>query len=258
MCHRENANSIPAIFWMMYEALQRPALLTQVLDTIAASQTIRIQSSSAVVDVERLSSVPILLSMYSETLRVYTSLFSMRSALHGDFKIGPYTIPQGKLIAVDSSVSAMDSRVWNSRAKESEKDEDQSVEQWWAERFLVKSRDPPSGPFCSPESDAVAAGRTDYPLVPFGNKRYSTEGLAGAWTPYGGGARQCPGRNFAKQEIIVGFGLIFSMLEIELHEPSTQGSVKPNMKYYGLGTLPPKYKVPFHIRWKTQEIVAKV
>jgi len=67
------------------------------------------------------------------------------------------------------------------------------------------------------------------------DRRFTTEGLAGAWTPYGGGSRQCPGRNFAKQEIILGFALMLSMFEIGLTSTRKSGAVEPDMEYHGAG-----------------------
>lgn len=74
------------------------------------------------------------------------------------------------------------------------------------------------------------------------------DGLAASWLPFGGGSRQCPGRNFARQGLIVSFALMFSMLYIELQGSGSKGSRKPDMKDYGLGTLPHKGKVPSRIR----------
>lgn len=71
------------------------------------------------------------------------------------------------------------------------------------------------------------------------------EGLSGAWLPFGGGLRQCPGRTFAKREIILSFAVMASTFDLELLEA---GPVVPDMKYYGLGTFPPMGKVPFKIR----------
>ena len=231
----------------MYEALQRPTLLVQALDDIAASRSLSLLLGNPSVDVETLCRVPILQSMYAETLRLYTSLFSLRSAIHGNFELGNHTIPQGELIAVDSRVSAMDKRVWNTGAIDDE-EEPHPLDQWWAERFLVNPNDPNSGPVRPQASKARAPADVSPSCLGHDYRRFTTEGLAGAWTPYGGGPRQCPGRNFAKQEIIVAFVLIFSTLEIELLDAKCKGPVEPNLKYYGLGTLPPKGNVPFRMR----------
>ena len=231
----------------MYETLQRPTVLVQALDEVATSRSLSFPPSNPSVNVETLCRVPILQSMYAETLRLYISLFSLRSAIHGNFKFGNHTIPQGELIAVDSRVSAMDQRIWSTGAIDSSEEPPHPLEQWWAERFLVSPDDPSSGPV----RPQASQGRPPAEPVSFspghGHLRFTTEGLAGAWTPYGGGPRQCPGRNFAKQEIIVAFVLIFSMLEIELLDTKP---VKPNLKYYGLGTLPPRGKIPFRMRKK--------
>ena len=244
--NRENANSIPAVFWMMYEAIQQPALLGQALDEIATYQSLSLLPRNPSVNVETLCRVPILQSMYAETLRLYTSLFSLGSAIHGNFKLGNHTILQGQLIAVDSRVSAMDNRVWNTGASDG-KEEPYPLDLWWAERFLVNPNDPNGGPVrphASKDPDPAS------PQLGDDRRRFTTEDLAGAWTPYGGGPRQCPGRTFAKQEIIVAFALVFSTLEIELLDATSKGPVKPNMKYYGLGTLPPEAKVPLRMRKK--------
>ncbi|KAI4194054.1 MAG: hypothetical protein LQ350_008000 [Teloschistes chrysophthalmus] len=243
----ENANSIPAIFWMVYETLKQPTQLSQALLEIKDSQPGCFHHANPSLDVESVCNVPILQSMYAETLRLYTSLFSLRSAIHRDFTLDGFTIPKNELIAVDSRVTAMDKSIWNTRADEGEEEGPLPLDQFWAERFLVYPKDPASGPLrgglsnhqASPTSSAHTESNTP---------RFTTEGLAGAWTPYGGGSRQCPGRNFAKQEIIVAFALLLSEFEIELVDADKRETVEPDMKYYGLGTLPPKTKTPFRIR----------
>lgn len=62
------------------------------------------------------------------------------------------------------------------------------------------------------------------------------------------GNRAWPGRNLAEQEIIKGFSLVLSMLDIELIAPDEGGIRKPNLAYYGLGTPTPKGKLPFRVR----------
>ena len=79
---------------------------------------------------------------------------------------------------------------------------------------------------------------------------FTIDGLAGG-LPFGVGNRQCPGRNFAKIEIIIGFAILFSMPEIELLDSMRLGHEQPDLKFYGLGTLPPKRKVPLMTRKRT-------
>lgn len=207
--------------------------------------------------------MPLLQSAYAETLRVYTSLFALRSAAHQDFHLGAFRIPKDELIAVDSRVAAMNRHVWNTGATSEEKPEGaHPLDRFWAERFLVYPHDPTSGPLRfgnnnpSIRAGAPKAASTVSPSLSndkdngTGNgPHFTMDGLAGAWLPFGGGSRQCPGRNFAKQEIILSFAVVFSMLEIELRDGSgSVGARRPDMKYYGLGTLPPKGKVPFRMR----------
>jgi cytochrome P450 len=252
--HRENANSIPAVFWMIVEAVQRPDLLSQALGEVLTSQSWSQLSTNSSMDIESLCNMPILQSMYAETLRLYTSLFALRSAPHGDFNLGNFTIPKDELIAVDTRVGAMNRSIWNVGDAQSP----HPIDQFWAERFLVYPDDPKSGPLrfnsSKPKAFAPPAEAFD-PSHPNNNGKgpqFTMDGLSGAWFPFGGGTRQCPGRNFAKQEIILSFALMFSKLDIELLGDADSAvnvrARKPNMKYYGLGTLPPRGKVPFRIR----------
>lgn len=54
----------------------------------------------------------------------------------------------------------------------------------------------------------------------------------------------CPGRHFAKVEIIVTFAMMCTMFDIEL----IGGLPAPNMKEVGWGTLPTSGKTPCRIR----------
>ncbi|KAL9012222.1 MAG: hypothetical protein Q9173_003000 [Seirophora scorigena] len=242
----ENANSILAIFWMIYEALQRPQLLSQALEEIITSQSWTGLHPSPTINTEALCNMPVLQPMYAETLRLYTSLFALRSAAHGDLNINSFTIPRDELIAVDSRVCAVDSDTWNTGSKE-KAGAYHALNQFWAERFLVHPGDPHSGPLRFSHSGKKIA-RPESSNDPGKGPQFLMDGLAGAWILFGGGNRQCPGRNFAKQEIIIGFTLVLSMLDLELSSPDKDGIRKPNLRYYGLGTLPPKGKVPFRVR----------
>ena len=235
---------------MIYEAIQRPSLLTRALEEVVVSQSWATLKHNPIVNVEPLCNMPILQSMYAETLRLYTSLFALRSAPHGDLDICNYKIPKDELLAADSRVAAMDSTFWNTGAATPTDGGLHPVNKFWAERFVEYPDDPTSGPIrlnpSKPKSPRLETSSAENKKGP----HFSLDGLAGAWLPYGGGNRQCPGRNFAKQEIILGFSIVFSMLDVELLD--SDRLVKPDMKYYGLGTLPPKGKVPFRIRKRVE------
>lgn len=244
----ENANSIPAVFWMMYEALQQQSLLSQALEEIITSQGWSSLNNNPTIKVKSLCDMPLLQSMYAETLRLYTSLFTLRSSPHGSLDVGNLTIPQDELLAVDSRVSAMDSSIWNTGSAKPGYEGPHTLNHFWAERFLVLPEDTSSGPLRFRHSRPKSTHRESTSHLHKKNAHFSMDGLGGAWLPFGGGNRQCPGQQFAKQEIILGFAIMFSMLDIELLDLNGAGLRKPDMKFYGLGTLPPKGKVPFRIR----------
>jgi len=75
--------------------------------------------------------------------------------------------------------------------------------------------------------------------------RFSLEGLAASWIPYGGGVRLCPGRHFAKQEMLVSAAVRLAAYEVELR-PGEKYEVDKD--YYGFGAMPPKGKIAARIR----------
>ena len=270
----ENANSIPAVFWAIVEVLRQPHLLSGTLSEISCMDPSSISTplTASPSAIESLCSKPYLQSIYAETLRLYTSLFALRSVSHEDMLIGKWRIPKGKLIAVDSRVAHMNRGVWNTGSGTSiatnEHDTDEGscpLSKFWAERFLEFPNDPSSGPLSprfrgskarstfSPPSQSSSAS----PVHPSSAKtsndpHFTMEGLSGAWLPFGGGSRQCPGKNFAKMEIIISVAEILKTFEIELTADEGSTYAVPDMKYYGLGTFPPKGKVPAKIRRRTK------
>lgn len=81
---------------------------------------------------------------------------------------------------------------------------------------------------------------------------FSLEGVAGCWLPFGGGQRMCPGRHFAKSEMLGTFAMLLSDYDLELS--GDMDGIRPDMRWYPTGTLPPMGKVPFRIRRKTDDI----
>ena len=203
-------------------------------------------------DIDSLCSKPLLQSIYAETLRLYTSLFTLRSSVHEDFRLGDWKIPVDSMVAVDSRVAHMDETLWNTGPTERDR-ESHPLTKFWAARFVQFGDDPMSGPLRPGARHEKHRPVASDPESRIAEGHFTMEGMSGGWLPFGGGSRQCPGRNFAKQEIIFGFAILTTMFEIELLNEEKRCRVLPDMNYYGLGTFAPKVKVPFKIRRRSEE-----
>ena len=170
-------------------------------------------------DIAKLTQRPLLQSICSEILRLYVAAFIPRGSAHEDFVVADnYKIPKGQLIAVDSYTAHRDTDVWNTgRIPDSH-----PLDTFWAERFLIYPDDPKSGPLRKRTVSSSATGTIEqvaekHPSEAKSDKpRFSTEGRTHSWIPYSGGVRHCPGRHFAKREIIVTAAMLVSAFEIEL------------------------------------------
>ncbi len=140
----------------------------------------------------------------------------------------------------------MNPNVWNAGTPE----KPHPLHTFWADRFLIYPNDPTSGPLRKELADEQGNRYCDHALAEKSSEegpRFSMEGVAGGWIPYGGGQRMCPGRHFAKQEIIGTLAMLLTHYDIELRMP--KNSVPEcDMGYFPFGGLPPTIKIPFRMR----------
>ena len=191
-------------------------------------------------ETDKLCNQPLLQSVYAETLRLYSAIFTLRSAQYGDFAAGGWIYTQNSSIVLSSYSAHMDKEAWHTGHGASH-----PVEEFWAERFLIypgsaSKKQQPDRSRTFPNTNSEASETTAAPI-------FSLKGKEDSWMPYGGGKNICPGRHFAKQEILLTVAILLARFDLELC--ARKGSpLKPDMKYFGLGTLPPKGRVPFRIR----------
>lgn len=107
------------------------------------------------------------------------------------------------------------------------------LEEFWAYRFLEPSD-----------------GNEDFTAPPRDAARFSLHGLEGCWLPFGGGQRMCPGRHFAKNEILGTFALLFTRYDLQLIDSNQAKVVKPDHRRVLLVGLPPSSKVSVRLRAK--------
>ena len=167
---------------------------------------------------------------------------------------------------MSSRTAALNPSVWNAGTATDR----HPLDMFWAERFLVYPNDLTSGPLrdgkchadkatnlSQPQTDIVQRGESpscssyDSPTGERPLPKFSMDALSGAWIPYGGGQRMCPGRHFAKLEIIGTFALLIDKYDIELTMPK-EWQPEMDMRYFPLGGLPIKGGVRFKIRRSQQ------
>ncbi|KAI4227187.1 MAG: hypothetical protein LQ349_006761 [Xanthoria aureola] len=215
-----NGNSIPTSFWMIAEVVRDADLLRQVRAAVA--KYVRVSEHEGLdFDYERLCNDPLLQSVYAETLRLHVASFLFRGSDRKDFDLNGWRIPRDAPILVSGHDAQMDPDVWTPKDKPHRR----PVHQFWPERFLVRP---------TAQSKGMAPD-------------FSFKGLGNSWLPYGGGNRMCPGRHFAKQEMVSSLAMMLTLFDIEMVNP--KGKIPENdLVGYGFGALWPKQPMPVRLR----------
>jgi cytochrome P450 len=231
-----NANAIPAATWFLLELLFDPALEARIRKEFSSALIAPANPSHVpVFDINKLCSGPLCQSIYAETLRIRVQVTVQRIAVQ-DINFCGWAIKKDSLISIGSNNEAMDKRIWNTGSDA----DPHSLGEFWADRFLIYPNDPTSGPLKPREAVDIPEKVDDK-----GEPRFSLEGLANSWIPFSGAPRLCPGRHFAKQEMISAAAIMLAAFEIEL---KTKQKPENDKTYFGFGTLPPKGKIPCRIR----------
>lgn len=224
--NRLNANVLPCIFWYVVEAIRRPELLTRLL----ADVTTATSDETGKIDIQKLGNQALTQSMHAEILRLYIAIFTLRHGEVGPVSFGGYKLKPEDLAVIYSRTGALDDKAWarSGRAPKT------PLEQFDAERFLVDHDN------LLVENSCESANK---------DLEFSMSGLSGIWLPFGGGDRMCPGRHYAKTEMMITLALLFNKFDVELMMADTS-KVQPNMGFAPFGSLPPTCALPFRIRRK--------
>ena len=178
-----SSNAIPAAGWMLMHILNPegdPTLLGRVMDELETAQR-----SDGSLDIPSLIGLPLLQSMFQEVLRLYVDVLVTRE-LKEDLTL---PVDDGKrhmlfqkdtLVMAPSWLGHRDEALWVNPP----------CNQFFAERFLTK--DPKTG-----------------------KDIFSTAGTGGKLFPFGGGKTICPGRVFAKQEVLASVAMVLLSLELD-------------------------------------------
>ncbi|MCJ1468680.1 hypothetical protein MMC07_007309 [Pseudocyphellaria aurata] len=196
----------------------------------------------------QLGNNPLLQSLFAETTRLRVANVLPRIPTGGDYQLGEWSIPKGSILALSACTGAMNKDVWNAGTAE----EPHPLEDFWDERFLIYPDKPNSGPL---RKQRGAFGAEKQPLATHSSTQgkssseptFSLSGLGGAYIPFGGGSGICPGRHFARQEVVITLSILALQFDVELHVRKGW-TPKMDHAFFRMGSLPPADKIPFRIR----------
>ena len=178
-----SSNAIPAAGWMLLHILNPEGdttLLNRVMEELK-----RVERDDGSLDVPTLIALPLLQSVFNEVLRLYVDVLVTRE-LKADLTL---PLDDGKRRAFLQKNSVVMAPSWLGH-----RDEtlwvDPPCNQFYAERFLKS--DPKNG-----------------------QQLFTTSGTNGKFFPFGGGKTICPGRVFAKQEVLASVATTLLSFDIE-------------------------------------------
>jgi cytochrome P450 len=149
-------------------------------DEILTAVTSMKQHGKISFDLPKLLSLPLLSSVFTETLRLRMSTTPTRQ-LRTDLEVDGYLLKAGNCVMLPSWLAHTDTK-WST--------EEHPATSFWAERFL--------------QSDHGGGGSAT-----------SSQPKPGSYFPFGGGSSMCPGRFFAKQEILTAVAIM--ILKFDIH-----------------------------------------
>lgn len=278
-------NAVPCTFWAVIHVCRDPTLLPEIRDELLSStrvgspfpksaagsrlDLINRDSPSGpellvtptsllthtVFDIDLLLRQPLLQSVYSETLRLYVRVFITRCPDRSDLRINDWLFPKNKVILVSTDPAHLDSTVWNTAEGL------YPLTTFWPKRFLVRE-----GVYKENPARKTAVLHNDESLLASHERKlektcsspqtseidtkmprkFTLNGLNGSWIPFGGGSRACPGRHFAKREILIAVAMILTAFDIE--PLGDEKVLQMRSGRYGLGAQYPVGKVPVRMR----------
>lgn len=245
---RTNANSVPAACWFLLETLHDPFLQKRVRASLQAARAEPPANANQPLafDMAKLTSDALLQSIFAEILRLRVAALVVRQPTVDRFSLpGGWHIKQNETLSMSTRTELMDDAFWNA----GDAANPHPLDHFWAERFMVYPDDPRSGPLREPrrrlKSIQAQAQQQQDGKNGKNEPYFSLDGCSWSWVPFGGGRQLCPGRHFAKREILLTSAIFLMAFDIELLTDKLPG---PDEGVYGFGTMPPNGKVPCRIR----------
>lgn len=211
-------NILPQLFWTLYEAFSRPALLAAIRQEILSNAVVRHDGAEAnddkanaprVLDLAALKmSCPLLLATFQETQRHRHARSASRFVTEDTLLDGRFLLKKGHYLQMPVQSVHMDTSLWGPDAAAFD-----------PYRFLP----PPAAAKSSVDEKAAAAGTTE------GGGGYTNSSgkiRPNSFLPWGTAPYTCPGRQFASTEVLVVAALL--VLQADLTPVAAKGGAVAN------------------------------
>ncbi|KAA8575355.1 hypothetical protein EYC84_004527 [Monilinia fructicola] len=235
-----NTNLVPSAMWTALETFKDPAVLERVRTELSGTfdqNSIHLAEFSA----STLQALPLMQSIYAETLRLRVRAYAARYTDRTAFSIKRWFFPKKSIILVSTTEAHMDESFWNTKGGM------HPIDKFWADRFLIYENDPTSGPQSKTQLSQAQSNDSEVPESgPSRGPRFSLAGTNGSWLPYGGGARACIGQAFSKRAMLAACAIM--AMEFDVRILADEEALTMDPRFYGLGGQRPVGKVPFKIR----------
>jgi cytochrome P450 len=191
--------------------LQRPNVFEKVKKEVSQVANVDKDSNKLRLDIPALIALPWLLAVYTETLRLRIH-FNVTREITQDIEVDGHILKAGHIVVAPTYIAHTTDPSWTT--------EEYPAKEFYPERFLIFDEKGSTPKF--------SAGRT-------GGKMF----------PYGGGIYLCPGRHFAKQEIMAAIVLMILRFDFEVlgyvKMDGTRSERGPRLdeEFAGSGTMPP-------------------
>ncbi|KAK8078438.1 hypothetical protein PG996_004608 [Apiospora saccharicola] len=222
-----NSNTVPICTWVMMELIKDPDLLQAVRRETTRS-TVLSGASTQTLDEQKITSIPLLQSIYAETLRLHVGILITRTSLV-PVTVAGYSFPAGTVFHAPTQVAHLDEITWGVPGH--------PASEFWAYRHTQE------------RITKNEKGEVEKHL------EFSLKGPPGAFFPYGGGTAMCAGRNFAKAEVLLTVAILVSKLDIKFLEwlkPDGSPSDRPawdDTWYTNAVAAPPDREMK--VQWET-------
>ncbi|KAK4157553.1 cytochrome P450 [Chaetomidium leptoderma] len=185
-----HANAITISTWIVMELVKDPDLFRAVKDEVSrAESNTRNDSTARTFDHRKLTSLPLLQSVYTEVMRLRVGVLITRTSTE-PVTVAEYTLPKGSIFQAPTEAGHLDEAVWSTA--------EHPASDFWAYRQVTEK-----------ETRDETTGQISKEL------EFSFGRRSGSWFPFGGGLNMCPGRNFAKPEVFLAVATVISNFEIE-------------------------------------------